>query len=112
MIDSATRYLAACLVFSKQDEIGENIYHMWISYVDALKKFLCDNGREFWMKNIGEMNEKLNIETASTAGESSFSYEIMEQHNQILAEAFYKVIADVKCEPKIALAWTVSAKNT
>ena len=39
-----------------------------------------------------EMNEKLNIETATMAGESPFSNGIVERHNKILAEAFSKTV--------------------
>ena len=47
-IDSTTRYLAACLVFSKQqDDIGQSIYQIWTSYFGAPRKFLSDNGEEF-----------------------------------------------------------------
>ena len=113
LIDSATRYSAASLVFSKrQDEIIRNVYLMWISYFGAPLKFLSDNGGEFSNDQYREMNEKLNIETCTTAGEAPFSNGIVERHNQILGEAFSKTLDDVKCEPKIALAWAVSAKNS
>ena len=113
MTDSASRHLAACLVFSKQqDEIVQTIQQMWISYFDARRKFLNDNGGEFLKEKYKKMNEKLNIETATTAGESLFSSGFVEQHNQILAETSYKRIADAKCEQKITLACAVSAKDT
>ena len=32
-------------------------------------------------------------------------------HNLIVAEAMEKTLKDAKCEPEIALAWAVSAKN-
>lgn len=63
---------------------------MWIAYFGAPRKFLGDNRKEFSNEWYKQMNEKLNIETAMTAGESPFSNTIVEQHNQILAEAFYK----------------------
>ena len=59
-----------------------------------------------------EMNEELKIETATTADKSPFTNRIVEQYNQILAETFYKTIADMKCKPKIALVWAISAQNT
>ena len=110
---SATRYSAACLIRTKhQDEIVRNIYKMWIAYFGAPKKFLSDNGGEFSNDKYREMNEKLNIETATTAGESPFSNGIVERHNKTLGEAFWKTLLDAKCEPEIALAWAVSAKNS
>ena len=57
------------------------------------------------------MNEKLNVETATTAAESPFSNGIVERHNLLLYEAMCKTVSDAQCEPKIALAWAVSAKN-
>lgn len=90
MTDSATRYSAACLVSFKRQEICAKIYQMSIVYFGAHRKFLCNNIGEFSNERYKEMNEKLNIETAMTAGESPFSNTIVEQHNQILAEAFYK----------------------
>ena len=45
LIDSATRYSAACLISTKhQDEVLRNIYLMWISYFGYPQKFLSDNG--------------------------------------------------------------------
>ena len=85
---------------------------MWISYFDAPKRFLRDFRKGISSENYREMNEKLNRETATTAGKLPFSNKIVKRYNQILVEAFYKTIADVKYELKMALAWGVSAKNT
>ena len=113
LIDSATRYSAACLITTKhQDEVLRNIYLMWISYFGCPQTFLSDNGGEFSNDQFREMNEKLNVKNATTAAESPFSNGIVERHNLILYEAMCKTIKDVKCEPKVALAWTVSAKNS
>ena len=112
LIDSATRYSAACLITTKhQDEVLRNIYLMWISYFGYPHRFLSDNGGEFSNDHFREMNEKLNVETATTAAESPFSNGMVERHNLILYEAMCKTVCDAKCEPKIALAWAVSAKN-
>ena len=59
-----------------------------------------------------EMNEKLNIEVCHTAGESPWSNGMVERHNAVLEECLAKVIQDAKCDPEIALAWSVSAKNS
>ena len=113
LIDSATRYSAARLIYSKkQDVIVQNIYQMWFTYFGAPRKFLSDNGGEFSNDLYREMNEKMNVVTSTTAGESPFSNGIVERHNQVLAEAFQKTVSDVKCEPAVALAWAVSAKNS
>ena len=48
LIDSATRYSAACLVSSKDpDEIIMNIFQMWIAYFGYPFKFLTENSGEF-----------------------------------------------------------------
>ena len=56
-------------------------------------------------------NQKLNIESTTTAAESPFSNGMVERHNLILAEAMIKVIEDVKYSPDIVLAWADSATN-
>merc|ERR1712215_103609 len=102
LIDSATRYSVATLITTKhQDEILRNIYLMWISYFGYPKKFLSDNGGEFSNERFREMNEKLNIETATTAAESPFSNGMVERHNLVLYEAMCKTVSDAQCEPKI-----------
>ena len=113
MIDSATRYSAAALITTKhQDEMIRNICLIWIGYFGYPQKFMSDNGGEFSNEKFCEMSEKLNIETITTAAESPFSNGIVERHNLMLAEAMYKTIDDVHCEPKIALAWATCAKNS
>ena len=112
LIDSATRYSAAALITTKhQDEIIRKVYLIWIGYFGYPQKFMSDNGGEFSNEKFREMNEKLNIETTTTAAESPFSNRIVERHNLILAEAMYKTV-DVHCDPKIALAWATCAKNS
>ena len=112
IIDSATKYSAACLISSKhQDVIVSCIFRIWFTYFGFPRKFLTDNGGEFSNERFREMNEKFNIETATTPAESPFSNGIVERHNLILAEAMYKTIEDVRCAPDVALAWAVSAKN-
>ena len=112
IIDSATKYSAACLISSKhQDVIISSLFRVWFSYFGFPRKFLTDNGGEFSNDRFREMNEMFNVETATTAAESPFSNGIVERHNLILAEAMFKTIEDVKCAPDVALAWAVSAKN-
>ena len=112
IIDSATKYSAACLISSKnQDVIISSIFRIWCSYFGFPGKFLTDNGGEFSNDRFREMNEMFNIENATTAAEAPFSNGIVERHNLILAEAMNKTIEDVKCAPEVALAWAVSAKN-
>lgn len=112
LIDAATRYSAATLIKTKKkEEIIKNIFMMWITYFGSPVRFLSDNGGEFNNEHYRQMNEKLNIETCTTAAESPFSNGTVERHNLIVAEAMKKTIDDEKCEPEIALAWAICAKN-
>ena len=112
IIDSATRYSAACIIKTKKKEVVvSRIFQVWISYLGAPKKFLTDNGGEFANQVLIEMNEKLGVETATTAGESPWSNGIVERHNATLYEAMSKTLRDTNCDPEMALAWAVSAKN-
>ena len=84
LIDSVTRYSQACLVHTKhQDEIIRQIYRIWISYFRCSKRFLNDNGGEFANKSFIDMCAKLNIEVATTAGESSYSNGTVERHYKV-----------------------------
>ena len=56
------------------------------------------------------MNKKLNVETRTKAGESSFSNGIAERLSKDLFEAFSKTL-DVPHESEVTLAWTLSAKH-
>ena len=113
LIDEATRYSAACLINTKhQDEkTMSRIYSMWIAYFGCPGKLLSDNGGEFNKDSYREINEELNVDTATTAAESPFNNGIVERHNLILVEDMQKTLLGVNCEPQIALAWAVSAKK-
>ena len=48
IIDSATKYSAACLISSKhQDVIVGCLFRIWFTYFGFPRKFLTDNGGEF-----------------------------------------------------------------
>ena len=112
LIDISTRYSAAKHTKTKRsEEIICNIFFMGISYFELPKHFLSDNGEEFNNEGYWQMNEKLNIETCTTAVESPFINGTVEYHNLIVAEAMEKTLEDEKYEPEIALAWTVNVKN-
>ena len=73
MIDAATRYSAGVLIKTKRkDDICMQIYRIWIAYFASPKQFLSDNGGKFSNELLWQMNEKLNIETRTTAGKSPF----------------------------------------
>ena len=112
LIDASSRYSAATLIHTKhKDEIVKQIFRVWIAYFGCPRKFMSDNGGEFSNDVFREMNEKLNVETITTAAESPFSNGTVERHNGILKQTMFKTIDDVKCAPNMALAWAISAKN-
>ena len=86
-------------------------FRILISYFGCPKKFLSDNGGEFANKSFIDMCAKLNIEVATTAGESPFSNRTVERHNKVLAEAMQKTLDDIKCELDIVLALTLKMNN-
>ena len=113
LIDTATRYSAACLIRTKHpDEIIRRVYLIWVAYFGSPGKFLSDNRGEFSDETYREMNEKLNVVTLTTAGESPVSNERVEHHNLVVSESMKKSIHDVKCLSEVALAWAISAKNS
>ena len=82
------------------------------TYFGSPEKFLSKNGGEFSYETYREINEKLNVVTLKTAGESPFSNGTAERHNLVVSESMKKTIQDAKCLPEVALAWTISAKNS
>jgi transposase InsO family protein len=113
IIDLFTRYSAACLIKTKRaEEIIKKVCSVWITNFGAPAMFLTDNGGEFSNESFRELNEKFNVETATTAAESPFSNGTCERHHLILVEAMQKTMLEEKCDPEIALAYAVAAKNT
>ncbi|CAF4921347.1 unnamed protein product, partial [Rotaria socialis] len=114
LIDHATRYSAACVVANKNSStiIIESIFRIWISIFGSLKQFLSDNGGELNNDEFCSMGEAFNVVIRTTAAESPWSNGLNERHNGVLGSMVLKVLADVKCSFHVALAWSVSAKNT
>lgn len=112
IIDNATRYSAAAVLPSKRkEEIVEKFFMHWVCIFGTPKKILFDNGGEFCNELVEEMSELLNTEILTTAAESPWSNGITERHNAIIASMVDKVLLEVKCSLKVALAWSVAAKN-
>ena len=57
------------------------------------------------------MAECFNIRVKTTAAESPWSNGTCEKHNATLTETFLKTLERARCEPRIALAQAVMAKN-
>ena len=113
MIDSATRYSAACLVYSKNPEdIVLYIFLIWITHFGCPKRLWSDNGGEFSNSVTKELGEKFNIEPKTTAAESPYSNGVNERHHMIIVEAMSKTVEETNCDPRLALAWAVSSHNS
>ena len=57
-----------CLITLSVFEVAKKIFQIWITNFGHPYKFLSDNGGEFANEKFREMNEKLNVITATTAG--------------------------------------------
>ena len=113
MIDHATRYNAGCIIYDKKKEtIVHHIMTHWVQPYGAPGKMLSDNGGEFINKDVIEYAEKFNVKIRTTAAESGWSNGLCERHNAIVAATLRKVMLDTGCPVEVALAWTLSAKNS
>ena len=83
---------------------------MWISYFGVPRQFLSENAGGGDNEGYQLINEKLNIETSTTAAESLFSNGTVEHHNLIVTEVMEKTLEE-KWEPEITLALIVCTKN-
>ena len=112
-IDHATRFSAGAVIYSKHKEvIVEEIFNSWICIFGPPTKFLSHNGGEFANQDLLHLCEQMNIVVKTTAAESSWSNGLVEQHNAVIGETMNKTLEDTKCSLKVALAWTLHAKNS
>ena len=58
------------------------------------------------------MNEKLNVLSLTTVGESPFGNGRVERDNLVISRAMKKTIQDVRCSPEVALAWAINEGNS
>ena len=113
-IDHATRYSMACRVRNKKAEtIVESVITHWIRvFGHPSKYFLTDNGGEFSNSDVTELCEKFNLELNTTAAEAAWSNGMVERHHTMLADNVRKVTDNSNCSLDLAIAWSVSAKNS
>ncbi|CAL4059344.1 unnamed protein product [Meganyctiphanes norvegica] len=112
IVDMATRFCAATVVQNKcPSTIITGLFTSWITIFGAPKKILTDNGREFNNSEMRALGEAFNIKIMTTAAESPWSNGICERLNGVLGTLVNKIIFDVKCDIRMALAWAVSARN-
>ena len=111
-IDLFSRFSTTCIVPNKhRDTIISGVFKCWITLFGPAGMFFSDNGGEFVNDDFLEMCESLDINMKTTAANSPWSNGVCERHNGLIAESFDKILEDVKCSPKIALAWATNAKN-
>ena len=75
------------------------LFRIWITIFGPANLFISDNGGEF----VNEDCESFGINVKTTAANSPWSNGICERHNGLIAEAFNKIIDDIKCSRKIAM---------
>ena len=84
-----------CCLYECKEMIFCQFFRICIAYLGDLQKFFTDNSVEFENHVLREMNEKLGVETVTTAAEFPFSNRIIECHNVILQETIYKMTEDI-----------------
>ena len=113
VIDHATRFSAAAVIYSKKKEvIVDQFFKVWISIFGAPTRVLSDNGGEFSNEMFEDMCDNLNIKMMTTSAESPWSNGLCERHNAVIGEAVSKILEEVNCSIDVALCWAVNAKNT
>lgn len=113
MIDTSSRYSAACVINSKKKEVVlAGIFKIWITVFGTPEKILVDNGGEFNNEDFRDFCENYNIRIRTTAAESPWSNGTVERHNAVVGESVDKIMYETRCSLDIALAWAVSAKNS
>ena len=113
MIDIATRYCAAVVICNKNpDTIIRNVFIHWISIFGAPKSFFSDNGGGVNNHAMRTLGEKFNITMKTTAAQSPWSNGVCERKNAVIGDSVRKIVDEEKCCVEIALAWTISARNS
>ena len=113
IIDVATRYLTATVIENKHAiTIINGVFLSWIAIFGTPRKILSDNGCEFNNSEMRDLGERFNIKILTTAAESPWSNGVCERQNAVLGEGVRKIMDDTNCSLNIALAWTVSARNS
>ncbi len=89
-----------------------NSLNTGFNYSDVPKKLLSDNSREFNNELFRDMASLLGMELLSTAAESPWSNGITERHNALVGQMITKIVSEIGCSRKVALAWSLLAKNS
>ena len=113
LIDHLSRFSAATLIPSKKPEVViDAIFDIWIKVFGPPKKYFSDNGGEFNNSEFRDLCEAMNIVIKTTAAEAPWSNGLCERHNAVLAEMLNKTMSEGKFSLKVALNWSIHAKNS
>lgn len=113
MVDTVTRYSVAARVTSKEaQEILDKVFKHWISIFGPPLTFISDNGGEFVNDCFNQACSILNIKIQTSPAYSPWCNGIVERHNGILGCMIKSLLEEMRCDPEIAIAWSVSAKNS
>ncbi|XP_063683937.1 uncharacterized protein LOC134818355 [Bolinopsis microptera] len=113
MVDTVTRYSVAARVISKEaQEILDKVFKHWISIFGPPSTFISDNGGEFVNDCFNQACSVLNIKIQTSPAYSPWCNGIVERHNGILGCMIKSLLEEMRCDPEIAIAWSVSAKNS
>ena len=112
IIDLFSKFSVATLIDNKMSStIVNEFIVIWVSVFGIPNAVLTDNGGEFSNEEFRSMAECFNIRIKTTAAESPWINGTCERHNATLTETFLKTMEGARCEPRIALAEAVMAKN-
>ena len=113
LIDSCTRFSASAVLRSKKaKEVVDNIFGMWISIFGCPQEFCSDNGGEFDNEQFRDMGDAMSIKVNTTGAYSPWANGLCERYNRVLGEMIDKILEEVDCSLKVAVAWATSAKNS
>ena len=84
---------------------------IWIAVFGCPQTILSDNGGEFANQDFMDMCHNLSINFITTAAEAPWSNGLVEKHNELIGDAVFKIMEDVKCSVEIALCWAIRAQS-
>ena len=113
IIDMHTRLVAAAFISNKRPEtVGKEILRKWISVFGLMETLHSDRVGEFTNKELTELAEYLNIKQTATAASSPNQNGVNERNHAVVDRMMTKMMdADTSLDPKVALCWSLKAKN-
>ena len=113
MVDMFSRFCKARVISNKKPETVIKAFTMeWIAAgMGPPGKILVDNGGEFANNELNDLSEQLNFEICVTSAYSPWSNGLCERNHAVVDKSVLKMMYD-GFPLKIALAWSINAKNT